>query len=115
MSCCSLGPGEQSVAGGVQRGMPESQECPGWGAQAAFGRAVTSSVPLQSVLSSCLACRARAAVRLGGNGLCEGDVVAQGLWQQGTRRVRTVHTGYSSPVLNLQLCQMIPSMMQDSC
>lgn len=46
-----------------------------------------------------------------------GDVVAQGLWQQGTRQggeeegKRTVHAGYSSPVLNLQLCQTIPSLM----
>lgn len=63
VSCCSLGAGEQSLAGGVERGVPEGQECPGKGAQAAFGRALMSSVPLESGLSSCLACRARAVLR----------------------------------------------------
>lgn len=40
----------------MERGVPESHECP--------GRALTSSVPLESGLSSCLACRTRAVVRL---------------------------------------------------
>lgn len=65
--------GTKQCRGSGVRGARKLVSAQAGGAQAAFDRALTSSVPFESCPSSRLFFRGRAVVGLGGNGLCEGE------------------------------------------